>query len=85
MVTTHNTAVTDTASEILGKECRRKKLWVIRDDLDLCDERKDLKKRRYEMNTEKAKKKGSEGPEDCERGLERYPVQAQKEIISQID
>ena len=32
---THNTAVTDAASEILGKESRRKKSWVTRDVLDL--------------------------------------------------
>ena len=47
MITTYNTAVTDTASEILGKERRRKKPWVIKDVLDLCDERRDLKKKRY--------------------------------------
>ena len=46
--TTYNTAVTDAASEILGKECRRKKPWVTKDVLDLCDERRDLKKKRYE-------------------------------------
>ena len=28
MITTYNTAVTDAASEILGKERRRKKPWV---------------------------------------------------------
>ena len=48
MITTYNTAVTDAASEILGKECRRKKPWVTKDVLDLCDERRDLKKKRYE-------------------------------------
>ena len=48
MITTYNTAVTDTASEILGKERRRKKPWVTKDVLDLCDERRDLKKKRYE-------------------------------------
>ena len=48
MITTYNTTVTDTASEILGKERRRKKHWVTRDVLALCDERRDLKKRRYE-------------------------------------
>ena len=31
--------------EILGKERRRKKPWVTKDVLDLCDERRDLKKR----------------------------------------
>ena len=53
MITTYNTALTDAASEILGKERRRKKPWISKDVLDLCEERKDLKKRRYE--TEGAK------------------------------
>ena len=48
MITTYNTAVTDAASEILGKERRRKKPWVTKDVLDLCDERRNLKKKRYE-------------------------------------
>ena len=48
MITTYNTAVTDAAREILGKERRRKKPWVTKDVLDLCDERRDLKKKRYE-------------------------------------
>ena len=38
----------DCISEILVKERRRKKPWVTKDVLDLCDERRDLKKRRYE-------------------------------------
>ena len=48
MITTYNTAVTDAASEILGKERHRKKPWVTKDVLDLCDGRRDLKKKRYE-------------------------------------
>ena len=44
MITTYNTAV----SEIFGKECDRKKPWVTKDVLDLSDERRDLKKKRYE-------------------------------------
>ena len=55
MITTYNTAVTDTASETLGKVCRRKKPWVTRDVLDLCDERRDLKKGRYEEAKENKK------------------------------
>ena len=42
MITTYSTAVTDAASEILGKERRRKKPWVTRDVLDLYDERRNL-------------------------------------------
>ena len=48
MITTYNTAVTDAASEILGKKRRRKKTWITKDVLDLCDERRDLKKKLYE-------------------------------------
>ena len=40
--------MTDAASEILGKESRRKKPWVTKHVLDLCDERRDFKKKRYE-------------------------------------
>ena len=47
MINTYNTAVTDAASEIHGKERRRKKPWVTKDVLHLCDERRDLKKKRY--------------------------------------
>ena len=48
MIITYNIALTDAASGILGKECRRKKSWVIKDVLDHCDERRDLKKKQYE-------------------------------------
>ena len=47
MITAYNTAVADAASEILGKERHRKKPWVTNDVLDLCGERRDLKKKRY--------------------------------------
>ena len=48
MITIFNAAVTDAASEILGRERRRKKPWITKDVLDLFDERRDLKKKRYE-------------------------------------
>ena len=51
MITTYNTAVTDTAN--LGRYVVEKKLWVTRDVPDLCDERRDLKKRRHEENERK--------------------------------
>ena len=47
MITTYNTVVTEAASAILRKERRRKKPWVTKDVLDLCDEEKDSKKKRY--------------------------------------
>ena len=47
MITTYSTAVTDAASELLGKKRHSKKPWVTKDVLDLCDERRDLKKKWY--------------------------------------
>ena len=44
MITTFNTAVTETASEILGKHLQKKELWVTVEILDLCDKRRQLKR-----------------------------------------
>ena len=81
MNTTYNTAMTGAASEILGKERRRKKPWVTKDVLDLCDERRDLKKKRYEAEGAKeyrsrsrSKQEGSEGSEESKGGLDRCSV-----------
>ena len=55
------TVVMSPASEILGKERRRKKPWVTKDVLDLCDERRDLKKKRYEAEGAKEYRKQTGG------------------------
>ena len=60
-VTTYNTAVTDAANEILGKERHRKKPWVTKDVLDFCRERTDLKKKRYEAEGAKEYRKETGG------------------------
>ena len=41
-------AVTDTAAELLGMQRRKRKSWVTLEILDLCDQRRDLKKTRGE-------------------------------------
>ena len=46
LINTFNTAVTNTASEILGKHRPVKKPWVTADLLDLCDKRRELKKKK---------------------------------------
>ena len=46
LTNTFNKIVTDTASEILGKHRRTKKTWVTADILDLCDKRRELKRRK---------------------------------------
>ena len=48
LIDTFNTAVIETASEVLGKKWITKKPWVTPDLLKLCDERRDLKKTKYE-------------------------------------
>ena len=48
MVTQFNKAVTDTAAELLGKQRRKRKPWVTPEILDLCNQRRDLKKKRGE-------------------------------------
>ena len=45
--------MTDAASEILWKECRRVKPLTTRDLLDLSDERRDLKKSPYKQMEKK--------------------------------
>ena len=48
MIATLNTAVTETASEILGKHRQKKKTWITAEILDLCDKRRELRKKRFE-------------------------------------
>ena len=47
MISIFNTAVTETASEILGKHCQKKKPWVTAENLDLCDKSKELRKKQF--------------------------------------
>ena len=48
VITTFNTAVTETASEILGKHRQKKKPWITAEILDLCDERRERRQKRFE-------------------------------------
>ena len=48
MITTFNTTVNETAGEILGKHRQKKKTWITAEILDLCDKRRELRKRRFE-------------------------------------
>ena len=48
MITTFNTAMTETASEILGKHRQKKNPWITAEILDLCDKRRELRKKRFE-------------------------------------
>ena len=78
MITTYNTAVTDAVSEILGKERHRKKPWVTKDVLGLCDKRRDLKKKKKKKKPMKQHREAnsgdSEGSEESKGGLDRCSV-----------
>ena len=74
MITTYNTAATGAASEILGKERRRKKPWVTKDVLDLHDERRDLKKKRYEAE-------GAKEYREVNRRVQKAVKKAKEDMI----
>ena len=76
MISTYNTAVTDAGSEILGKERRRKKPWVTIDVLDLCDERRDLKKKRYEAEGANEYREANRRVRRAVRGVEEDRIGA---------
>ena len=46
-ITTFNTAVTETSSEILGKHHKKKNPWVTAEILDLCNKRRELRDKRF--------------------------------------
>ena len=48
MITTFYTAVTETASEILGKHRQTKKPWITAEILDLCSKRREQRKKGFE-------------------------------------
>ena len=69
MITTYNTAVTDAACEILGKQP-----WVTKDVLNLSDERRDLKKKRYEA-------KGAKEFREANRRIQKAVKKAKEDWI----
>ena len=79
MITTYNIAVTDAASEILGKKHRRKKPWVTKDVLDLCDERRDLKKR-YEAGVKEYREANRRIQKAVKKAMENWIGAQCKEI-----
>ena len=76
MITTFNTAVTETASEILGKHCRKKKPWITAEILDLCDKRRELRKHRLEP-------KGSEKYKEVNNNIKRCMKKAKENWIGE--
>ena len=76
MITTFNTAVTETASEILGKHRQKNKPRVIADILDLCNNRTELRKKRFELE-------GSEKYKEVNINIKRCPKKAKENWIGE--
>ena len=76
MITTFNTAVIETASEILGKHRQKKKSWVTAEILDLCDKRRGLRKKLSEPE-------GSEKYKDVNNNMKRCMKKAKENWIEE--
>ena len=76
MITTFNTAVTETASEILGKHRQNKKPWVSAEILDLCYRRRELRKKRVEHG-------GSEKYREVNNNIKRSMKKAKENCIGE--
>ena len=76
MITTFNTAVTGTASEILGKHRQKKKTWITAKILDLCDKRRELRNRRFEPE-------GSEKYKEVTNNIKRCMKKAKENWIGE--
>ena len=76
MITTFNTAVTETVSEILGKQRQKKKPWVTAEILDMCDKRRELRKKRLEPEV-------SEKYKEVNNTIKRYMKKAKENWIGE--
>ena len=76
MITTFNTAVTETASEILGKHRQKKKTWITAEILDLCDKRRELRKKGFEPE-------GSEKYNEVNNNIKRCMKKAKENWIGE--
>ena len=65
-----------TASESLGKHRQKKKPWIIAEILDLCDERKELRKKRSEPE-------GSEKYKEVNNKIKRCMKKAKENWIGE--
>ena len=76
MITTFNTAVTETTTELLGKHRQKKKPWITPEILDLCDKSRELRKKRFEPE-------GSEKYKEVNNNIKRCMKQAKENSIGE--
>ena len=80
MITTFNAAVTETASEILGKHCQKKKPLITAEILDLCDKRRELRNKIFEPEGSEKYKEVNNNIKRCTKkaGYENSVVKLKK-------
>ena len=76
MITTFTTTVTETASEILGKHRQKKKPWITAEILDLCDKRREMRKKIFEPE-------GSEKYKEVNNNIKRCMKKAKENWIGE--
>ena len=77
IVNTFNTAVTETATEILGKHRQKKKPWVTADILDLCDKRRELRKKKIEPEASEKYKEVNNNTKRCMKKAKKKWIEKQ--------
>ena len=73
VISTFNTAMIETTNELFGQHCSKKKPWITTDILNLCDERRNWKKykgdvesgKQYRKINNDIKKKMRQTKKDC--------------------
>ena len=76
MITTFNTVVTETASDILGKHRQKTKPWITEEILDLYNRRRELRKKRFEPE-------GSEKYKEVNNNIKRCMKKAKENWIGE--
>ena len=82
MITTFNTAVTVTASEILGKHRQKRKPWITAEILDPCDKRRKLRKRRFEPEGSEKYKEVNNNIKRCMKKKKRKKTGKKNSLVS---
>ena len=70
-ITTFKTAVTETATEILSKHRQKQNPWITAEILDLCDKRRELRKKRFEPEGTAKYKEVNNNIKWCMKGAKR--------------
>ena len=76
VITIFNTAVIETAGEILGKHRQKTKPWVTAEILDLCGKRREVRKKRFEPE-------GSEKYKEVNNYIQRCMEKARENLVGE--